>query len=149
MSIGAAVVVWWLGRAGGGLRPALPCARCVVTSPLLLWECSRCSALAWPEPWSEPAAPLPLPLCARRDEVLPKGVPKVSVEAGSTFGWGKYVGESGICIGVDEFGASAPAPVLYEKYGITVRGCAASGGGRMRLCIQPCVGPRGAAEGRQ
>ncbi len=44
---------------------------------------------------------------------------QVSVEAGSTFGWEKFVGQKGKAIGVDTFGASAPAPILYEKYGIT------------------------------
>ncbi len=44
---------------------------------------------------------------------------KVSVEAGSTFGWQKYVGSDGIAIGIDDFGASAPANKLYEAYGIT------------------------------
>lgn len=44
---------------------------------------------------------------------------KVSVEAGSTFGWEKYVGADGIAIGIDTFGASAPANKLYEAYGIT------------------------------
>ena len=43
----------------------------------------------------------------------------MSVEAGSTFGWEKFVGQKGKAIGVDTFGASAPAPILYEKYGIT------------------------------
>ena len=52
-----------------------------------------------------------------KDSVLTPGVPSVSVEAGSTFGWAKWVDAS---VGVDEFGASAPAPILYEKYGITV-----------------------------
>lgn len=52
--------------------------------------------------------------------LLPDVKARVSVEAGSTFGWQKWVGEKGIAIGVDEFGASAPAPLLYEKYGITV-----------------------------
>jgi transketolase len=52
-----------------------------------------------------------------KDSVLTPGVPKVSVEAGSTFGWAKYVDAS---VGIDEFGASAPAPILYEKFGITV-----------------------------
>lgn len=46
-------------------------------------------------------------------------VVQVSVEAGSTFGWEKFVGQKGKAIGVDTFGASAPAPILYEKYGIT------------------------------
>ena len=44
---------------------------------------------------------------------------RVSIEAGTTFGWAKYVGTRGKAIGVDHFGASAPAPILYKKYGIT------------------------------
>jgi transketolase len=43
----------------------------------------------------------------------------VSVEAGSTFGWEKYIGQKGKAIGVDRFGASAPANILYQKFGIT------------------------------
>jgi transketolase len=55
-----------------------------------------------------------------KDSVLVPGVTaRVSVEAGSTMGWHKYVGDKGVAIGVDGFGASAPAPILYEKYGIT------------------------------
>ena len=55
-----------------------------------------------------------------KDSVLPPEVTaRVSVEAGSTFGWQKWVGAKGECIGIDEFGASAPGPLLYEKYGIT------------------------------
>ncbi len=46
----------------------------------------------------------------------------VSVEAGSTFGWAKYVDVS---IGIDEFGASAPADELYEHFGITANNIAA------------------------
>jgi transketolase len=45
---------------------------------------------------------------------------QVSVEAGTTFGWERYIGPKGISIGVDRFGASAPGPTLYEKFGITV-----------------------------
>ena len=56
-----------------------------------------------------------------KDSVLIPGVPKVSVEAGSTQGWHKYLAGNGIAIGVDEFGASAPAPILYEKYGVTTQ----------------------------
>lgn len=41
------------------------------------------------------------------------------LQAGSTFGWAKHIGSKGIAIGVDTFGASAPGPVLYEKFGIT------------------------------
>jgi len=57
---------------------------------------------------------------AYRDSVLPPAVKaRVSIEAGSTFGWHKWVGDHGISIGVDDFGASAPAPILYEKFGLT------------------------------
>ncbi|OYQ63398.1 transketolase [Pseudanabaena sp. SR411] len=56
-----------------------------------------------------------------KESVLPAAVKKrVSVEAGSTFGWHKYVGFEGAVIGMDTFGASAPGPVVYEKFGFTV-----------------------------
>ncbi|AFY73298.1 transketolase [Synechococcus sp. PCC 7502] len=56
-----------------------------------------------------------------KESVLPASVKKrVSVEAGSTFGWHKYVGSEGAVIGMDTFGASAPGPVVYEKFGFTV-----------------------------
>ena len=56
-----------------------------------------------------------------RDEVLPPEVTnRVSIEAGSTFGWARWVGSNGHAIGIDHFGASAPAEVLFEKFGITV-----------------------------
>ena len=55
-----------------------------------------------------------------RDQVLPPDVrARVSVEAGVTFGWREWIGGEGEAIGVDRFGASAPAEVLMEKYGIT------------------------------
>ena len=44
---------------------------------------------------------------------------KVSIEAGVTLGWQKYVGD-GITIGLDRFGASAPAEVLFDHFGFTV-----------------------------
>jgi len=57
---------------------------------------------------------------AYRESVLPERVKvRVSVEAGSTFGWSRYVGDKGKAIGLDRFGASAPGPVLYEKFGLT------------------------------
>ncbi len=46
-------------------------------------------------------------------------VARVSVEAGTSFGWDRYTGWGGKHIGIDSFGASAPAPILYEKFGIT------------------------------
>jgi transketolase len=51
--------------------------------------------------------------------VFPDGLPAVSVEAGATLGWFKYVGRHGAAIGVDKFGASAPAKIIYQHYGIT------------------------------
>ncbi|KAJ9511738.1 hypothetical protein QJQ45_022607 [Haematococcus lacustris] len=57
-----------------------------------------------------------------RDSVLPKSVAaRVSVEAGSSFGWERYIGWHGKHIGIDTFGASAPANILYEKFGITTK----------------------------
>jgi transketolase len=58
---------------------------------------------------------------AYKDSVLPASVKKrVSVEAGSTMGWHKYVGSEGSVIGIDTYGASAPGPTCYEKFGFTV-----------------------------
>ncbi len=52
--------------------------------------------------------------------VLPADVSRrVSIEAGATLGWSKYIGPSGIAIGVDRFGASAPYAEIYEAYGLT------------------------------
>jgi len=52
---------------------------------------------------------------AYRNEVLPKGVPILSVEAASTFGWAKYAHKS---IGIDTFGLSAPAAKIFEHFGL-------------------------------
>jgi transketolase len=58
---------------------------------------------------------------AYRDEVLPPSVSaRVSVEAGSTFGWHRWIGDGGHAVGIDHFGASAPAEILFEKFGITI-----------------------------
>jgi transketolase len=54
--------------------------------------------------------------------VLPAGVPRVSIEAGSTFGWARYVGLHGASVGIDRFGASAPGSVVAEKLGISLEG---------------------------
>ncbi len=57
---------------------------------------------------------------AYRKSVLPPDVEaRLAVEAGATLGWYKYVGLKGAVIGIDRFGASAPANVLFEKFGIT------------------------------
>ena len=54
-----------------------------------------------------------------RDGVLPAGVPVVSIEAGITLGWERIVGTKGIALGIDSFGASAPAADLAEHFGFT------------------------------
>ncbi len=63
---------------------------------------------------------------AYRDTVLPPGCRKrVAIEAGTTFGWERYVGLDGLTIGIDHFGDSAPAGVLAEEYGFTPEAVAA------------------------
>lgn len=54
-----------------------------------------------------------------RASVLPAGVPRVAVEAAHPASWYRWVGDSGAIVGIETFGASAPAPVLYEQFGIT------------------------------
>ena len=55
-----------------------------------------------------------------RDSVLPPEIrARVSIEAGVPLGWERYVGIDGLAIGISRFGASAPAGVLYEKFGLT------------------------------
>jgi transketolase len=61
--------------------------------------------------------------------VLGEGISLVSVEAGTTFGWGDIIGKDGLAIGIDRFGASAPGPVLGEKFGFTPEQVAARVGG--------------------
>jgi transketolase len=57
---------------------------------------------------------------AWKDSVLPKGLPRIVVEAGVTDSWWKYVGGEGAVIGLDRFGESAPAGVLFKEFGFTV-----------------------------
>lgn len=55
-----------------------------------------------------------------KESVLPQSVKaRVSIEAGSTLGWAKYVGEAGVSIGLDHFGESAPASQLFDQFGLT------------------------------
>lgn len=59
---------------------------------------------------------------AYKDAVLPKDVrARVAVEAASDFGWGKYVGLDGATVTMSGFGASAPAKLLFEKFGFTAQ----------------------------
>ncbi|HLN46999.1 MAG TPA: transketolase C-terminal domain-containing protein, partial [Magnetospirillaceae bacterium] len=57
---------------------------------------------------------------AYRDSVLPPAVSaRVAVEAAAPMGWERYVGTRGRVVGMTRFGASAPADVLFEKFGFT------------------------------
>ncbi|MFO1121425.1 MAG: transketolase [Hyphomicrobiales bacterium] len=68
---------------------------------------------------------MPSTLCFDRQDlawrraVLPPGVPRIAIEAGVTDYWRKYVGLDGICIGVDDFGHSAPPETLFAHFGVT------------------------------
>jgi transketolase len=54
--------------------------------------------------------------------VLPPDIKtRVSVEAGVTQGWERYVGDKGISIGIETFGESAPSAQLFEKFGFNVQ----------------------------
>ncbi len=58
---------------------------------------------------------------AYREAVLPRRVQaRLAVEAGTSLGWERYVGAEGAVISIERFGASAPAKVLFEKFGFTV-----------------------------
>jgi transketolase len=69
--------------------------------------------------------------------VLPAAVPSLSVEAGSTFGWARWVDAS---IGIDDFGASAPGDEVLERYGINA-GHVADVARRMARPHDPVVAP--------
>jgi len=56
---------------------------------------------------------------AYRDSVLPKGVTRIAIEAAHPMSWYRWVGDDGVIIGIERFGASAPAPTIYEHFGIT------------------------------
>jgi transketolase len=74
-----------------------------------------------------PTAVVSMPCCelfdaqdeAYRFSVLGKGTVRVAVEAAVRFGWDRYLGEHGGFIGMKGFGASGPADLLYEHFGIT------------------------------
>ena len=57
---------------------------------------------------------------AYKADLLPADVVKVSIEAGVTLGWERIVGSDGVTIGIDQFGASAPAEVLFPHFGFSV-----------------------------
>ncbi|HEV6965082.1 transketolase [Roseateles sp.] len=62
---------------------------------------------------------------AWRHEVIPRHLPRLAVEAGRSGLWWKYVGEDGDVVGLDRFGESAPAPELFQLFGLTAEAVAA------------------------
>ncbi len=61
-----------------------------------------------------------------RDAVLPPQAARVSIEAGATFGWHRWVGDRGVAIGIDHFGMSAPAADIAREFGFTPEKIAAA-----------------------
>jgi transketolase len=57
---------------------------------------------------------------AYRDSVLPKGVKRIAMEAAHPMSWYHWVGDDGVVLGIERFGASAPAATLFTELGITV-----------------------------
>ena len=67
------------------------------------------------------AADRPVEDAAYRESVLPRGVrARVAVEAGISLGWDRWVGDEGAIVGLDHFGASAPAGTVFKEFGFTV-----------------------------
>ena len=71
------------------------------------------------------SSPCPAGSCSRRrtPPIAPICCPPtrllVSIEAGATLGWERYIGRDGLAIGLDRFGASAPADDLFKHFGFT------------------------------
>ena len=64
---------------------------------------------------------------AYKESVLPAAITaRVSVEAATTFGWDRYVGPKGKCLGINSFGASGPAPAVYKHFGLTTEAVVAA-----------------------
>jgi len=55
-----------------------------------------------------------------RDSVLPKGIKRIAMEAAHPMSWYRWVGDDGVILGLEHFGASAPAATIYQHLGITV-----------------------------
>ncbi|MDO9247941.1 MAG: transketolase C-terminal domain-containing protein, partial [Phenylobacterium sp.] len=63
---------------------------------------------------------------AYRESVLARNTVRVAVEAAASFGWERFIGEDGVFVGMQGFGASAPADRLYKEFGITAQAVAAA-----------------------
>jgi transketolase len=57
---------------------------------------------------------------AYRNSVLPKGVKRIAMEAAHPMSWYRWVGDDGVILGLERFGASAPAARIYTELGLTV-----------------------------
>ena len=57
---------------------------------------------------------------AYRASVLPEGVPRVAIEAAHPMSWYRWVGDDGVVLGIERFGASAPYERVYTELGLTV-----------------------------
>jgi transketolase len=86
---------------------------------------------------------------AYRDAVLPPGVPRVTVEAASPFGWERFAGPDGRIVGIDRFGASAPGARVLRELGIDAASVAAAARDVLRrvapVSSRPPKAPRQAA----
>lgn len=92
-------------------------ARAILESEGIATRVVSAPCLEWFEEQSE----------AYRESVLPKAVKtRVSVEAGLTMGWRKYVGDQGVSVGIDHYGASADYATLYREFGITTEAVVAA-----------------------
>ena len=60
-----------------------------------------------------------------RNSVLPPGVPRIAVEAAAPQSWYRWTGESGVIMGIERFGESAPYQRIYKEFGLTVDGVVA------------------------
>ncbi len=86
---------------------------------------------------------------AYRESVLPKAVTtRLSVEAGATLGWDRYVGPAGKIIGIERFGASAPYKAIFEHYGMTVENVYAQAKTLLKTRRRTKPQPRKVAKGR-
>ena len=120
----------WIGLAvsvlvGAAMEPAIP----ALLKPLLDQGFNSTNTIPI---WLIPVAVVSLPSWELFDPqspdyrlaVLPTGIPCFSIEAGLTLAWPRYTGEKGASLGLDRFGSSAPAPVLFDKFGFTVENIA-------------------------
>ena len=102
------------------LRP--PCS---AQAPNWPWRLKAASRRWRPKAWRPASSRSPsFELFEQQDaayqaSVIGRGTVRVAVEAAIKQGWERFIGEDGAFIGMTGFGASAPAEVLYEKFGIT------------------------------